>query len=40
VRTVEYQRRLRMINGNAAAADGDIASPHLTGGTIDIAKQG
>jgi len=29
-----------MINGNAAAADGDIASPHLTGGTIDIAKQG
>jgi hypothetical protein len=40
VRTVEYQRRLRMTNGNAAAADGDIASPHLTGGTIDIAKQG
>ena len=40
VRTVEYQRRLRLINGNAAAADGDIASPHLTGGTIDIAKQG
>jgi hypothetical protein len=40
VRTVEYQRRLRMINGNAAAADGDVASPHLTGGTIDIAKQG
>jgi hypothetical protein len=40
VRTVEYQRQLRHINGNAAAADGDIASPHLTGGTIDIAKQG
>jgi len=40
VRTVEYQRRLRHINGNAAAADGDIASPHLTGGTIDIGKQG
>jgi hypothetical protein len=40
VRTVEYQRRLRRINGNAAAADGDIASPHLTGGTIDLAKQG
>ncbi len=40
VRTVEYQRRLRHINGNAAAADGDIASPHLTGGTIDIAKAG
>jgi hypothetical protein len=40
VRTVEYQRQLRRSNGNAAAADGDIASPHLTGGTIDIAKQG
>lgn len=40
VRTVEYQRKLRRINGNAAAADGDIASPHLTGGAIDIAKQG
>ena len=40
VRTVEYQRQLRHVNGNAAAADGDIASPHLTGGTIDIAKQG
>lgn len=40
VRTVEYQRQLRHSNGNAAAADGDIASPHLTGGTIDIAKHG
>jgi Family of unknown function (DUF5715) len=40
VRTVEYQRKLRRVNGNAAAADGDIASPHLTGGTIDIAKAG
>ena len=40
VRTVEYQRHLRLVNGNAAAADGDIASPHLTGGTIDIGKQG
>jgi len=40
VRTVEYQKRLARINGNAAAAEGDIASPHLTGGTIDIAKQG
>ena len=27
-------------NGNAAAAEGDIVSPHLTGATIDIAKQG
>lgn len=40
VRTVEYQKRLMGINGNAAAAEGDIASPHLTGATIDIAKQG
>ena len=40
VRTVEYQKKLMRTNGNAAAAEGDIASPHLTGGTIDIAKQG
>ena len=40
VRTVEYQRQLRHVNGNAAAADGDVASPHLTGGTIDLGKQG
>jgi hypothetical protein len=40
VRTVEYQKRLMEINGNAAPAEGDIASPHLTGASIDIAKQG
>jgi len=40
VRTVEYQKELARVNGNAAAAEGDIASPHLTGATIDIAKQG
>ena len=40
VRTVQYQRHLLRINGNAAPADGDIASPHLTGATIDIAKKG
>jgi hypothetical protein len=40
VRTVEYQKKLMQINGNAAAAEGDIASPHLTGATIDRAKQG
>jgi hypothetical protein len=40
VRTVEYQKRLITTNGNAAAAEGDIVSPHLTGATIDIAKQG
>ena len=40
VRTVEYQRSLQRINGNAAPADGDVASPHLTGATIDLAKKG
>lgn len=40
VRTVEYQRRLIEVNDNAAPAEGDIASPHLTGATIDIAKKG
>jgi hypothetical protein len=40
VRTVEYQRRLIEVNGNAAPAEGDIASPHLTGATIDIGKKG
>lgn len=40
VRTVESQKQLILVNGNAAPAEGDIASPHLTGGTIDIAKQG
>ena len=40
VRTVEYQRHLMAVNGNAAPADGDIASPHLSGAAIDIAKKG
>jgi hypothetical protein len=40
VRTVAYQKELMKTNGNATAAEGDIASPHLTGATIDIAKQG
>lgn len=40
VRTVEYQRHLMLINGNAAPAEGDVVSPHLTGATIDIAKEG
>lgn len=40
VRTVAYQRRLERINGNAAPAVGDVVSPHLTGATIDIAKEG
>ena len=40
VRTVAYQRQLLQIKGNAAPADGDIASPHLTGAAIDIGKKG
>jgi hypothetical protein len=40
VRTVEYQKHLMNVNGNAAPADGDVVSPHLTGATIDIAKGG
>ena len=40
VRTVAYQKELMKSNGNATSAEGDIASPHLTGATIDIAKQG
>ena len=40
VRTVAYQKQLMGTNGNAAPAEGDIASPHLTGATIDIAKLG
>jgi hypothetical protein len=40
VRTVAYQKQLMTINGNATSAEGDIASPHLTGATIDISKLG
>ena len=40
VRTVEFQQRLLRTNGNAAPADGDTASPHLTGQAIDLAKHG
>ncbi len=40
VRTVEYQKQLMRTNHNAADAEGDIVSPHLTGATIDIAKAG
>ncbi len=38
VRTVEYQKRLMQVNGNAAPAQGDVVSPHLTGAAVDIAK--
>jgi hypothetical protein len=40
VRTVEYQKRLERTNENAAPAEGDLVSPHLTGATVDIAKKG
>jgi len=40
VRTVEFQRALIAVNGNAAPADGDIASPHLTGAAVDLGKKG
>jgi hypothetical protein len=40
IRTVEFQHHLRHINGNAAPAEGDVASPHLTGDAVDIAKKG
>ena len=40
MRTVEFQQHLIRINGNAAPAEGDTASPHLTGQAVDIAKHG
>ena len=40
VRTVEFQQRLLLTNGNAAPAEGDTASPHLTGQAVDLAKHG
>ncbi|HUA91753.1 MAG TPA: DUF5715 family protein [Terracidiphilus sp.] len=40
VRPETYQRRLMRTNGNAAPAEGDVVSPHMTGATVDIAKGG
>jgi hypothetical protein len=40
VRTVEFQQRLMRTNGNAAPAQGETASPHLTGQAVDLAKHG
>jgi hypothetical protein len=40
VRTVEYQRKLRRRNHNAAPEAGDTASSHLGGLTVDISKRG
>ena len=40
VRTVAFQQHLLRVNGNAAPAAGETASPHLTGQAIDLAKHG
>ena len=40
VRDADTQRRLRKRNRNAAPVDGETASSHDTGATIDIAKRG
>ena len=40
VRTVEFQRSLLLTNGNAAPAEGETASPHLTGQAVDLGKKG
>lgn len=40
VRTVAYQKHLLLVNGNAAPAEGDTRSPHLTGEAVDIGKKG
>jgi hypothetical protein len=40
VRTQEQQEKLRHKNHNAAPSEGEIASSHLAGTTIDFAKKG
>ena len=40
VRTIAFQKKLRRHNHNAADLDGDTASPHLTGASVDLAKHG
>ena len=40
VRTVDQQERLARHNHNAAPAEGETASSHLAGLTVDIAKKG
>lgn len=39
VRTVEFQKKLRRWNGNAAPPDGETASSHLAGLTVDLARK-
>lgn len=40
VRTVKVQKKLRRHNRNAAPAEGDTASSHLAGVTLDIQRRG
>jgi hypothetical protein len=40
VRTVAFQKRLMLTNGNAAPPSGETASPHLYGQAIDLGKHG
>jgi hypothetical protein len=40
VRTVKVQQKLRRHNRNAAPAEGEIASSHLAGITVDIQRRG
>ncbi len=40
VRTVKVQKKLRRHNRNAAPADGDTASSHLAGVTVDLQRRG
>ncbi|HMH08750.1 MAG TPA: DUF5715 family protein [Terriglobales bacterium] len=40
VRTVKVQKKLRRHNRNAAPAEGEIASSHLAGVTVDIQRRG
>jgi hypothetical protein len=40
VRTVKIQKKLRRRNRNAAPAEGEIASSHLAGITVDIQRRG
>jgi hypothetical protein len=40
VRTVKVQKKLRRHNRNAAPVDGDTASSHLAGITVDIQRRG
>jgi hypothetical protein len=40
VRTVKVQRKLRRHNRNAAPAEGDTASSHLAGLTVDLQRRG